>query len=111
LLNTDSYANITAIITSKKVGMADWQVTAVTINCPSVAEEVTIIVKSDWSVQCSGFEKYASSRRAQLALVDRSLTIKRILECKSVECNQITEYVQKLQAEENHKIEPTGDKK
>jgi hypothetical protein len=91
--------------------MSDWQVTAVTINCPNVAEEVTIAIKSDWSVRCSGFEKYASSRRARLALVDRSLTIKRILECKNVECNQITEYIQKLQTEENHKTESAGDKK
>jgi hypothetical protein len=91
--------------------MSDWQVTAVTISCPNVAEEVTIAIKSDWSVRCSGFEKYASSRRARLALVDRSLTIKRVLECKNVDCNQITEYIQKLQTEENHKTESAGDKK
>ncbi len=91
--------------------MADWQVTVVTLNCPSVAEEVTITVKSDWSVQCTGFEKYAASRRARLALVDRSLTIKRLLECKGVDCHLITEYLLKLRLEENRKTESVGDKK
>ena len=48
--------------------MVDWQVTAVTINCSAVAEEVTIIVKNDWSVQCTGFEKLAASRRRQIGI-------------------------------------------
>jgi len=92
--------------------MSDWQVTAVTISCPNVAEEVTIAIKSE--LVCTDapvLKNTRRSRRARLALVDRSLTIKRVLECKNVDCNQITEYIQKLQTEENHKTESAGDKK
>jgi hypothetical protein len=81
--------------------MSDWKVTTGTFNCRTVADEVTIIVKNDWSVQCSGFDKLKSSRRAQLQMLDRSLDLKRTLDCKGMQCKKITDYLEKLQAEEN----------
>lgn len=84
--------------------MVDWQVTAVTINCPDVADEVTVIVKSDWSVKCTGNDRYANSREAGLELVKRSMNLKRALGCKGIHCRQIQEYVQKLKSEESGKI-------
>ena len=86
--------------------MSDWKVTASTINCRAVADEVTIIVKNDWSVQCSGFDKLKNSRRAQLQMVERSLDLKRTLDCKGMQCKQITDYLEKLQAEENQPSSP-----
>ena len=80
--------------------MVDWQVTAVTINCDVIAEEVTIIVKNDWLVKCTGFGKLARSRQTRLELG-----------CKGMQCKQITAYVQKLQAEENQKPGHVGDSK
>jgi len=84
----------------------DWKVTTGTFNCRAVADEVTIIVKNDWSVQCSGFDKLKSSRRAQLQMLDRSLDLKRSLECKGMQCKKITDYLEKLQAEENQPSSP-----
>lgn len=81
--------------------MVDWQITAVTINCSAIAEEVTIIVKNDWSAKCTGFEKLAVSRRARLELVNRSLNMKRVLDCKGMQCPEVTAYIQKLHSEEN----------
>ena len=83
--------------------MVDWQVTAVTINCYAVADEVTIIVKNDWLVKCTGFVKYAGSREKELELLKRSMTLKRTFACKGLQCPQITEYLRKLQAEEGTK--------
>jgi hypothetical protein len=79
----------------------DWKVTAATIDCPAVADEVTVIVKSDWSVSCSGFDRLKTSRRAQLQMVERSLDLKRTLDCKGMQCRQITDYLDKLRAEAN----------
>jgi len=79
----------------------EWKITAATINCRAVADEVTIIVKNDWSVQCSGFDKLKNSRRAQLQMVERSLDLKRTLDCKGMQCKQITDYLEKLRSEEN----------
>jgi hypothetical protein len=84
----------------------DWKVTTGTFNCRAVADEVTIIVKNDWSVQCSGFDKLKSSRRAQLQMLDRSLDLKRSLDCKGMQCKKITDYLEKLQAEENQPSSP-----
>ncbi len=91
--------------------MVGWQVTAVTVNCDFVAEEVTIIVKNDWSVKCTGFEKYCQSREQQLQLLQRSLALKCTLGCKGLQCPKITEYIKKLQAEETKKAVDVGEKK
>ena len=79
-----------------------------TIKCDSVAEEVTIIVKSDWSVKCTGFESLSASRKARLDLVNRSMTLKRILDCPGTECKQVKEYLQKLQTEDQQKAGTPG---
>jgi hypothetical protein len=57
-------------------------------------------------VQCSGFDKLKSSRRAQLQMLDRSLDLKRSLDCKGMQCKKITDYLEKLQAEENQPSSP-----
>ena len=88
--------------------MVDWQVTAVTIKCDAVAAEVTIIVKSDGSVKCTGFENLTSSRKARLDLVNRSLTLKRVLDCPGTECKQVKEYLEKLQTEDQQKTGVSG---
>jgi hypothetical protein len=90
--------------------MSDCKVTAGTFNCGAVADEVTIVVKNDWSVQCSGFDKLKNSRRAQLQMLERSLDLKRTLECKGMQCKRITEYIEKLQVEENSKSAPAETK-
>jgi hypothetical protein len=91
--------------------MVDWQVTAITIECSAVAEEVTIVVKNDWSAQCTGFDKYTTSKKASLELTKRSLNMKRVLDCKGMQCHQITAYIQKLQLEESQKVSPGGENK
>jgi hypothetical protein len=83
--------------------MSDWKVTSGTFNCRAVADEVTVIVKNDWSVQCSGFDKLKNSRRAQLQMLERSLDLKRTLDCKGMQCKKITDFLEKLQAEESGK--------
>jgi hypothetical protein len=41
--------------------MVDWQVTATTIYCDAVDDEVTIIVYKDWSTRCTGYGKYVEN--------------------------------------------------
>ena len=53
--------------------MTDWQRTAITILCSKTAEEVTVIIDSDWSVMCNGYEKYGSSRDARIKLLKKGL--------------------------------------
>jgi len=91
--------------------MVDWKVTANSINCQAVAEEVTIIVNRDWSVKCSGCDKLKTSRQAQLRMIERSMNLRRSLECRGLQCDRITEYIRKLKSEEPLKPVPGGENK
>jgi len=86
--------------------MVDWQVTAKTIHCDAVEDEVTIMVYKDWSGKCTGNEKYTTSREAQLSMLKRSLQLRRTLECEGLRCTRIAEYKQQLQDEEAMKRRP-----
>ena len=89
--------------------MVDWQITAATLYCPFVADEATIIVNSDWTVRCTGYDKYAHGRRASVELVKRSIEKQQTLECQGLDCQTIASYKQKLKNEESAKATPAGD--
>ena len=91
--------------------MVNWQVTATTLVCDSIAEEVTILVYPDWTVKCTGHEKYAKNRSASLDLLKKSLVMKKTLDCKGLDCPQIVEYKLKLEDEEKRRVNRTGEKK
>ena len=83
--------------------MVDWQVTATTIYCDAVLDEVTIMVYKDWSVKCTGYEKYTGSREASVELVKKSVRLKRVVGCEGLDCERVTGYKEKLLAEETRK--------
>ena len=83
--------------------MADWQVTAATVHCDAVADDVTIIVYPDWSAKCTGLEKYTNSREESVNLVKRSLALRVPLDCQQADCDRIPEYVEKLKREERRR--------
>lgn len=65
----------------------DWRVTATTIYCTAVDDEVTLLVHCDFTTKCTGFAKYGSS-----AAGDRS-------GCRGIDCPSLTEYRDKLARE------------
>jgi len=89
------------------IHMVDWQVTATTIYCDAVDDEVTIMVDKDWSAKCTGVRKYTESREEQLNMVKKSLQLRRALECEGMQCIRILEYKQKLRDEEALKMRST----
>jgi len=83
--------------------MVNWQVTATTVYCDAVDDEVTIMVYKDWSTKCTGHDKYTKSRDAEFQLVKRSLQLRRTLKCEGLECGRVNQYKEKLAAEEAEK--------
>ena len=84
--------------------MVDWQITATTIYCDAVDEEVTLLVYKDWSTKCTGYKKYGEPSKEMLDLLKKkSKQSKRQLECTGLECPQITQYKEKLLTEESGK--------
>jgi len=47
--------------------VVDWQVTATTIYCDAVDDDVTIMVYKDWSTRCTGYKKYVESLNEETA--------------------------------------------
>jgi len=84
--------------------MVDWQVTATTIYCDAVDEEVTLLVYRDFSTKCTGYAKYAApSRELTTRLQKKSQRLGRPLECEGPTCPRVTGYKEKLAAEEKIK--------
>jgi len=83
--------------------MVDWQLTATTIYCDTVQDEVTIFVYRDGSLGCTGFghngEKGNQNARKPDAACPES-TIKP--GCVGLPCKHTTEYRNILLAEENN---------
>ena len=84
--------------------MVHWQVTATTIYCDAVDDEVTLLVDKDWSAKCTGYQKYGEPSKEMLNLLKRkSKQLKQQLECAGPECSRVTQYKEKLLTEETGK--------
>jgi len=81
--------------------MTDWQITATTIFCEAVDDEVTVMVHRDGTVKCTGCRKYAapSAETARL-LREKGRKLHRELACAGTGCALVTAYREKLLAEE-----------
>lgn len=84
--------------------MVDWQITATTVYCDAVDDEVTILVSRDFSTKCTGHSKYSKPDKNVLKeLRKKSGKLKRQLGCAGPECPRVTGYKAKLLAEETAK--------
>ena len=81
--------------------MVNWQVTATTIYCDAVDDDVTIMVYKDGSAKCVGYEKYREPDKETARLMaKKSSQLGRKLECEGSECWRVIQYRDKLFAEE-----------
>ena len=87
--------------------MVDWKITATTIYCEAVDDEVTVMVYKDWSARCTGYRKYGrpDGGTAKL-LAKKGQRLKRQLSCEGPECHRVNQYREKLFAEERGKVTP-----
>jgi len=84
--------------------MVNWQITATTIYCDAVDDEVTLLVHKDWTTECIGFKKYGKpSGETSRLLKRKGKQLKRRLECEGPECSRVIRYKEKLLAEETGK--------
>jgi hypothetical protein len=80
--------------------MVNWQVTATTIYCDAVDDEVTLMVYKDGTAKCVGYERYHQHDGETRKLLDRKgKVLKRKLGCEWPGCNRLIEYRDKLFAE------------
>ncbi len=81
--------------------MSNWQITARTIFCEAVDDEVTVMVYKDASVRCTGCNKYTKPNEITRDLVKQKTgLLKRMIRCEGESCQRVTGYKTAILAEE-----------
>jgi len=82
--------------------VTDWQVTATTIYCDAVDDDVTIMVHKDGSTRCTGYKKYVENPDKETAqmLKKKGKRLGRNLKCEGPQDSRVTSYRDKLTAQE-----------
>ncbi len=90
------------------MGMVKWVITATTIYCDAVDDEVTLMVYKDGTAKCTGYKKYGKpDKEAARLLKTKSKRSGKQLECAGPECHRLTQYRDKLMAgEDEEKRQP-----
>ncbi len=82
--------------------MSDWKITATTIYCDAVDDEVTLIVSRDGTARCTGHQKYHKpGKETARAIKKKSQHLGKQLGCAEAECHRVTQYRDSLLAEES----------
>jgi hypothetical protein len=80
--------------------MVDWEVTATTIFCEAVDDEVTLIVSGNGAAKCSGRQKYENPQKeTKKTLAGKSKAAGTQLSCKGESCATVKQYRDKMLGE------------
>ncbi len=78
----------------------NWQITATTIHCDYVDDDVTIMVDKDWTTRCTWYRRYKQkSLENRKQKFDQEIKLK-IAKCLGTECPLALKYRDKLIQEE-----------
>jgi hypothetical protein len=79
-----------------------WQITAITIYCDAVDDDVTIMVDKDRSTRCTGYRKYKKSLDKETAKVlkKKAKQLGRNLGCEGPLDYRVTDYRDSLVSED-----------
>ena len=78
----------------------NWKLTATTIYCEAVDDEVTLLVYEDLTTKCVGCNRYGEpSKEAANLLRKKSKQLGRQLKCTGPECSHVIQYRTKISAE------------
>lgn len=73
--------------------MTDWEVTATTIYCDAVDDEVTLMVSGDGTARCTGHQKYARpDREIAREMKRKSQRAGKQLGCQGIDCSRVVQY-------------------
>jgi hypothetical protein len=82
--------------------VTDWQVTATTIYCDAVDDDVTLIVDKDWNISCTGYTRYMTNldKETSRTLKQKSRRLGRNLKCEGPQDFRVTDYRDRLMVQE-----------
>ena len=77
--------------------MVDWEITATTIYCDAVDDEVTLMVQADGTTRCTGLDRYLKpGREVSKEMAARSRKLGRMLACEGDACRRVKLYRDEL---------------
>ncbi len=81
--------------------MVNWQVTATTLYCDAVHDEVTLLVYRDRSAKCTGYAKYGGSDKEAIKPSNsKEKPSEPAHGCEGPMCHRVIQYREKLFTEE-----------
>ncbi len=81
--------------------MTNWQITAKTIFCDTVDDEVTLLLFKNGSTSCTGCKKYNKPNGITLSIIrEKTRRLKRPIKCQGEQCLHLSQYKDKILAEE-----------
>ncbi len=81
--------------------MVDWLITATTIYCDAVEDEVTFIARKDGTMKCTGYNLYSTPNKKNIKMIkQKSKRLKKTIKCEGLDCRQIKQYKNKLFSEQ-----------
>ena len=87
--------------------MVNWQVTATTIYCDAIDDEATILVYRDFSVKCTGYDRYGTPEPEKPDMQrNKSEQSLKSLNCEGPVCWRVSQYRDRIMSEE---AEPHGE--
>ena len=80
--------------------MSDWVMTATTIYCDAVEDEVTLVAEKDRTLKCTGYNKYFSpDKDIAKSIKRRGAQLRKKLVCEGLDCYRVKGYRDKLFSE------------
>ena len=77
--------------------MVDWEITATTIYCEAVDDEVTVLVSRDGTAKCTGRQKYGrSDKETTMAVKKKSQQLGKPLACEGDACARVMQHKDEL---------------
>lgn len=90
--------------------MPNWTITATTIYCEAVDDEVTILVHGDRTFRCVAHSKYGQPAKEVAGVLKRKgKRLKRELKCEGATCCRAQQYRDRLMQEEDPTPKQPGD--
>jgi hypothetical protein len=82
--------------------VSNWQLTATTIYCDAVDDDVTLIIDKNLNVRCTGYPRYVTNLDKDTVrnLREKSRNLGRNLKCEGPQDYRVTGYRDRLIAEE-----------
>jgi hypothetical protein len=82
----------------------EWEITATTVYCDAVDDEVTLIIYADGTSRCTGRDKYIKpDKETSRTMKKKSRLQGRLLACLDNDCNIVKDYRENILGSENKK--------